>query len=276
MSDLKQLSERLHELADTPPSVAPTGRLLERGRRVKHRRAAALASTSLAVLALGAVTSVAVVEHADAPADRPSASAVAVDARTQLVAAIISSQSTSYQMKIADNVAPDRTGAFAPATKTGFLRSPYSDGPGFSEERLVDGVLYIGDAGLDGVLHWQRVPGKRDTLRYDESIGDTLSGTADPDGLFTMLQHEGVTVTRTGERTYHFEVSPKLDQYRLSDHYAGDVTLDAQNRVAKVSFERVVDWTKPGGRDLPPVHITATITYSGYGEPVTVEAPTLG
>jgi hypothetical protein len=271
MNNLEQLSDRLHELAEAPASAAPTQRLLDRGRRAKHRRAA-MTSASLAVLALGAVTSIALATHSSTPA----VSATAADPRTQLVAAITASQSTSYHFTLKDNYSPAKEGELNPTTRTGVLRDPLPDGPGFGEQRLVEGVLYIGEAGLDRVLHWQQIPGERVGFRYDGQVGDTFTSSADPQALLAALQKEGVTVTQTGPETFHFEYSPKLDEYRLSDHYSGDITLDSANRIAEVAYERVVDWTKPGARPDPAVHLSVTQEFSDYGVPVHVGTPKLG
>jgi hypothetical protein len=277
MNDLEQLSDRLHQLAGASASAAPTQHLLERGRRARHRRAA-VTSASLGVLALGAVTSIALATHSSTPtvsADRPP-TVTAADPRTQLVAAITASQSTSYHFTLKDNYSPAKEGELNPATRTGVLRDPLPDGPGFGEQRLVDGVLYIGEAGLDRVLHWQRIPGERVGFQYDGKVGDTLTSSVDPGALLAALREEGMTVTQTGPKTFHFEYSPKLDEYRLSDHYSGDITVDNANRIAEVAYERVVDWTKPNANPDPPVHITVTQEFSDYGVPVRVETPKLG
>src|SRR4029079_19491005 len=128
----------------------------------------------------------------------------ATDARMQLAAAISASQSTTYQMDIRDrsvNVAgsPEivSAGAFDPAALTGSLRTPF-EGRGFAEERLVQGRLYLGMAGTDRVPHFTREPGRFERLRYDGSLGATLTGTANPDDLFALLREEGATVSRTG------------------------------------------------------------------------------
>ncbi|GIH07127.1 hypothetical protein Rhe02_51940 [Rhizocola hellebori] len=277
----ERLSHRLHELAGSAPDSAAgdaTARtLIQRGRQAR-RRATALTATSLTILAGGlAVAAVVVATH---PGASPVTANAAGDARTELVAAITASQSTTYQMNIRlksvlvpgskDTVS---TGAFDPGAHTGYLRTPADEGPGFNEERLIQGRLYIGSAGVDRVLHFRRVAGRSETLRYDWSLGGTLTGSANPDELLAMLREEGATVTRNGNRGFHFEYTPKkLPENAVTDRVSGDITLDSANRIASVVYDRFVDWTKPGVTPTP-VHMHVVMEFSGYGLPVTVQEP---
>ncbi|WP_027346605.1 hypothetical protein [Hamadaea tsunoensis] len=279
MTENDFFSRHLRELAHHEDPAGPdTRQLLQRGRRARRRRTV-IAGTSLAVLAAGALTAVGVAAQPSAPGDRPAITADAADARTQLVAAITASRSTSYRLTIRDNLAPAATGAYDPVTKQGFLHRDYSEGPGYEDQRVVDGALYVGDAGLDGVEHWRLVPGVHDTFQYDASLGDRLSGSADPDALLDELRKDGVTITQIDKKTFGFEFSPALDEYRASDHYSGEVVVDGKGRIAKVEFKRAVRWQKPGYTPpsaQPPAIITAGLTFSDYGTPVQVTAPTLG
>src|SRR6185295_8424423 len=78
----------------------------------------------------------------------------------RLAAAVSASRGISYRVK--NTIIPRSqpaspqmviTGAFDPATRTGYLRFASADGTPLSEERLVDGDLYIGD-----LVHLRPVP----------------------------------------------------------------------------------------------------------------------
>ncbi|MGY0003425.1 hypothetical protein [Micromonospora sp. I033] len=285
----ERLADRLHALVDDEPdSAAPAGLLLARGRRARRRRAGTLASGALAVLALGALGAATLVQG-PAPG-RPAVSAeattpAAASPRMELTAALAASESTSYRitMRKVNRIAPHEavtiTGAFDPAAASGYLHTPYSEGSGFMEERLVDGVYFVGDAGIDRKLHWEQYRGKRKFLPFDVAVGGALSASAEQDGLFQVLKKTDATVTRTGDRVYHFRVEPTgkdtgygPDAPLESETVVGDVTLDAQNRIAKLDYELTLVWNK-NGKIGPPATIRVTILFSDYGAPVTVERP---
>jgi hypothetical protein len=286
-----QLTTRLHDLADGEPgSAPPTGRLLERGRRARHRRTA-LAGTSFALFAVGVVAAVAVAANPADPAQRPpatagAASSSAADPQLELVAAIRASQTTSYQVKITSKPQDNPTspawtteGAFDPATDTGYLHSPYTEGPGFAEERLVGGVRYAGSAGIDQKIYWKQYPGTQDHLNYDGALNGILGASVDPDELFDALGQAGATVTQTSAGVYHFEATPTVDDGVPPtaensgpnfDRLVGDVTLDAGKRIAKVTYLRTLTWQKPGLTKIDTAHLLVSMEFSGYGALVTV------
>jgi hypothetical protein len=252
----------------------------------------------------------------------------AAGADLRLASALAASESISYRVKVTTNSittpdAPAMTtdGAFDPATDTGWLRTPYTEGPGWSEERLIEGVRYAGDAGIDRVVRWKRYPGKQEGLNYDgwlrtpytegpgwseerliEGVryaGDAgidrvvrwkrypgkqeglnydgwldgaLSGSASPDDLFKALRQAGATVTETGTGAYHFKVTVKdLPEGWASDVIEGDIRLDADQRVARVEYERAVEYNVKGRIDSAKWMITMQL--SGYGTAVKVEEP---
>jgi hypothetical protein len=277
MNDLDaQLSERLHELAGGEPgSAAPTQRLLQRGRRARHRRAA-LAGTSLAVLAAGAVTAVAVATHSPTPAvtaDRPPA-ATAATPRLELAAAVANSENISYRLKITaggSKADPDgwgtAEGAYDPATSTGYLNSSQPDGPGVYYQRLINGKLYLGS---NGSKTWKQEP-SNGTFEYGDALGGAVGASADPQELFKALRQEGGKITQTGAGTYHFEVALKGDSAIKSGTLVGDVTVDADKRIAKVTYERTTQAEKDG-QALTSTSVL-TVELSDYGTPVQVEKP---
>jgi hypothetical protein len=272
-----RLSDGLRELADGDLPSAPTQGLLERGRRARRRRTA-VAGASLAVVAAGAL---AFALTPSSGTDSPRTGQAAVQSpQVRLAAAVLASQSTSYQLKISSftrevgDTPNVWSGAFDPNTDTGYLHMPFGEGPGFFEERLVDGVDYVGDAGLDEIIRWRVFSGTRETLRYNGSLGGTLSGSVNPDDLLAALSQAGAVVTQNGTG-FHFAYTPStLPAYAASDAYAGDVALDAEGRIASVTYVRTVDWVKPGQTPGHPINVEVTIEFSGYGTPVTVERPT--
>jgi hypothetical protein len=203
----------------------------------------------------------------------------AAGADLRLASALAASESISYRVKVTTNSittpdAPAMTtdGAFDPATDTGWLRTPYTEGPGWSEERLIEGVRYAGDAGIDRVVRWKRYPGKQEGLNYDGWLDGALSGSASPDDLFKALRQAGATVTETGTGAYHFKVTVKdLPEGWASDVIEGDIRLDADQRVARVEYERAVEYNVKGRIDSAKWMITMQL--SGYGTAVKVEEP---
>ncbi|SCL64233.1 hypothetical protein [Micromonospora chersina] len=290
MTDLdERLTDRLHALVDGEPhSAAPAATLLERGRRGRRRRTATVAGGTLAVLVLSTAGATTLV-HRPAP-DRPAvaqASAPAVASpRMELAAAVTASESTSYRVTVrrSNRVDPNwvetTTGAFDPRSADGWLRTPYPDGVSYTEERLVDGVYYVGGSDGRRKLPWKRYPGERKYLPFDVAMGGALGASSDQDGLFQVLKRNDATVTRTGQRAYHFSVEPTgestgfdADAPLVSEKIVGDVTLGADDRIAELAYEVTLVFRK-NGKVGPPTSTQVTMAFSGYGRPVTVERPT--
>jgi hypothetical protein len=275
-----QLASRLHEIADgEPDSTPPTQRLLERGRRARHRRTAARAGTWLAALALGTVTAVAIAATPAVHTDRPGVTAEAVSPQMELVAAISNSENISFKVKATSTLqksdgrstAPSYTyitqGAFDPATATGYLRAA----DGSFESRLINGVKYTSNGD-----QFVQQKGTYDWLDYDPHVLDgALSGSADSVHLFKVLRQAEAKITKTGAGTYHFDATtPSADSFAPSTtRFVGDITLNASKRVAKVTY----DWTLTGkvkqGGKLFNRKVKVTLEFSDYGTPVTVERP---
>jgi hypothetical protein len=285
MNDLDQLADRLHELTGVGTSQAPTQRLLERGRRSKHRRAA-VTSASLAVLALGGVTAAVMATSLSGAADRPSTVANAADPRVELAAAIAASDNVSFRLKstVTGQKGDGKTQtdpatyitqtAFDPTTATGYLRL------GDSEiYRLVNGVLYAKNSpcpkpsGPDAAppdcpaTQWLQYPGHYASLNFDDDkLRGQFSASADSQTLFQALRADNAKVTKTGADTYHFEATGTKDGGAVT--FTGDVTVGADDRIAKVTYDWKLKYAQGGFRTSGVV-----LEYSGYGDPVTVEAP---
>ena len=277
MNDLdEQLPQRLHDLAGGEPgTMPPTDRLLQRGRRARHRRAA-LASTSLAVVAAGAIAAVAVATHSAAPAvtaDRPPATAAsAASPQLELVAAIANSQNISFQLKTTTTgqkgdgkvTIPAYTyttqSAFDPATTSGYLRgvdkNPF-------EIRLINGVRYM----KNGEFQWWQYKGTYKTLNFaDDPLRGQIGTSADGEQLFQALREGDAKVSKTGDATYHFEATGSQDGGTVK--FVGDITLNGDKRIAKVSYDWTLTYKQGGFRSSKVV-----LEYSDYGAQVTVERP---
>lgn len=272
----RQLTDQLHELADVEPGSAPAAQqLMDRGRRARHRRTALMTGTSFAVVALGAVAAVVV---AGTPAVSPDghrggdSSAVAVaDPRVELVAAIANSQNVSFRLKTTTTAqkgdgkttVPAYTfiseTAFDPATASGYIRFDNL------EYRLVGGVLYMTNPA--SVAQWLRQPGTYASLNMEE---DGLRGafveSADSQQLFKALRDGKATVEKTGADTYHFTATSSKDGGTVT--FTGELVVGADKRIAKATYDWRLDYKQGGFQNSKVV-----LEYSGYGEPVTVEAP---
>ncbi|NUR71053.1 MAG: hypothetical protein HOU81_09540 [Hamadaea sp.] len=285
MSDMEQLTHRLQELADVAPSDAPTGRLLERGRRARHRRAAVTSASLAAVVALGTVGGVAVATSGTP--DRPAATASATDPRLELVAAVTKSENISYRMRLTTATESGQSlmtyeGAFDPRTATGYVRAPQDDS--VMVELLINGTRYIGgerpesplpsDKGLGETYGRYGVyPGKYDHLSiYGDQ--DTVEGAAAPDpaALFKALKAVGATVTRKPDGTVHFAYAQPSDNGLTTANASGDVTFDADGRVAMVAMR--VQWQSTVKGKLQSGTVLSTMQLSDYGLPVQVKRPT--
>lgn len=266
----EQLTHRLHELsAAGADSTPPTQQLLARGRRARHRRTV-LTSTSLAVLAVGAVTGIAVANRPGpaVTADPPAVSAPGASPELELVAAITNSQHLSFRLKtIAGTLetggkqegAATTLSAFDPATATGYLRG--TGRPPF-EIRLIGGVKYV----KNGDSPWWQYKGRYPTLGTDEDVlRGQFSATADAGQLLEALRAGEVQVTRTGPATYRFQVTRSVGGGTVK--FAGDITLDGDKRIGRVAY----DWTLTERGSVR--NTRAVLEYSGYGEPVVVERP---
>ncbi|HEY2672568.1 MAG TPA: hypothetical protein VGJ07_19620 [Rugosimonospora sp.] len=279
-----QLANRLHDMMDDEVGSAPPAlAVLSRGQRAGRRRTATMVATaSLAVVAVGGVTVAAVAQPwaqrgpGALAQSRPGAAAQVPAPRPQLAAAVAASQNISYRVKVTQTYGPGSVqttdGAFDPASATGYLNSTSSGAGVTYEERLVNGVRYVSSSGSPD---WKQDPGTYDRLSYDQNLNGAPSASVDPQQLFETLRNSGATVSQTGPRVFHFEVTvdtPATARTTLSQAFVGDVTLNADKRIAKVAYRRTDHGTKDGSAftETTPV----TVELSSYGLPVRVDKPT--
>ncbi|MFU8854704.1 hypothetical protein ACNAW0_27585 [Micromonospora sp. SL1-18] len=275
----------------------------------RHRRRTALYRSAYAagVVGVAGALAAALSVGAGAPggtigspgpvAEPPTAAASPEPPQLRLAAAAAASGNISYRVKVtttSKDIAkqgelpePDgerwvTKGAFDPATATGYLDSPYNGQmrpaitAGFPHERLVDGVRYIGapgaSPGTKGNIFWSRVEGKQDNLDYDMAMGGGLGASASPEELFRVLGQAGATVTEKAVGVYRFEVTLKnVSREILADTFVGEVRIGADNRIARVSYDRTTRANIHGSKYT--YHSGVVIELFDYGMPVRVEVP---
>ncbi|MET7952301.1 hypothetical protein [Micromonospora sp. NPDC005324] len=282
--------------------------LAEANRR--HRRRTALHRTAYAagvVGVAGALIATLTVNAAaptgtnDAPgavAERPSSANIDT-AQMRLAAAAAASENISYRVKVtttikdklpAEVTLPGRLsrswvteGAFDPRTTTGYLESPYKGelrpyvaARGFSHERLVNGVRYVGSAdGLapdSGKIIWTRYPGKRANIDFGLALGEGITNSADPQALFRTLRQAGAKITETSGGTYRFEVQINNVPLRTDVNLlVGEVALDADRRIARMVYDRTAIYSVYD--EVETLRLKVEIALSDYGAPVEVEPP---
>jgi hypothetical protein len=168
-------------------------------------------------------------------------------------------------------------GAFDPMTATGYVRCPQDDS--VMVELLIDGTRYMGGEPPLGALPPDKTPGGEVYGRYGQypgkhdrlSYGDPVLGAAAPDpaALFKALQQANATVTQNPDGSYHFGYSTQTDQGSTST--AGDVVLNADGRIAKVTVDGTWQSTVKGRLDTGTFH--TTVELSDYGLAVHVDRP---
>ncbi|WP_238007226.1 hypothetical protein KZZ52_37675 [Dactylosporangium sp. AC04546] len=246
----------------------------QRRRTVITRTAYAVGIAGLA----GALTAGVLATGGTGPTATPGRPSVAGTGSPQLrlAAAAAASGGTSYRVQSTVTYrslpgSPSMTisGAFDPATTTGYIRIPFDGGSRWHEERLVGGDLYTTEAVAGETVLWHHDPGIKYTgLPYNVKTGG-LAVSADPQQLLDTLSRSGVTITQTGPDTYHFEGAIP-QQTGVTGTMVGDVTVGPDQRIAKVVYESTLRFARE------PNEITvldATLELSGYGDPVTVERP---
>lgn len=199
----------------------------------------------------------------------------------QLAAAVAASQGASYKLAVTTGTPADpdawgkAQGAYDPATATGYLNSVRKDGRGYDYQRLVNGTLYVSRS---GAKLWEQVPNR--TFEYGDALRGASGVSASPDDLFAAMREQHVTVTRTGDRTYRFVSTKKRDTPRvvMTSTLTGDVTLDSQGRIARVSWQQTITSTYntgvEGGVEARSSTAVGVVALSDYGVPVHVEKPT--
>lgn len=284
----ERLAHQLHDMVDgEPDSVPPVGALLDRGRRARRRRTTTMVSATCALLALGIGTAatVATMPGTDRPAGTTAQEAprpAPASPELKLVAAVSASENISYRMRLTyTDGGLTYEGAFDPRTRTGYVRAPQDDS--VMVELLINGTRYEGGERPQGKLpadksgpgetygRYGQYPGKYDRLSlYDDGSGVLGAAAPDPAGLFQALKGANATISENPDGTLHFEYGTQSKDGSTST--AGDVTIDADGRIAKVVLNSTWQSTVKGRLDTGTS--TATLELFDYGVEVTVKRPT--
>ncbi|MEV0718716.1 hypothetical protein [Asanoa sp. NPDC050611] len=279
---MHNLDERLHDLVDGEvDSAAPVGTLLERGRRARRRRRTAMAGSTLAVLALAAVGVAAAVQPGPAS---PDVTAGATSPQLKLASAFATSKDISYRVRVTADVVGGGSkltyeGAFDPTTDTGYVRVPLDDS--VQTELLINGTRYAGGEPPTGPLpddkqgpgekygRYGQYPGTYDQLSLYAEPGSVLAAAApDPAALYDVFQKTNATVTENSDGTLHFAFNTQHDGG--SNAISGDITLDADGRLGKVTLSDTWESTQKAATGTA----IATLELFDYGVEVKVERPT--
>ncbi len=290
MSDTEleeRLTEGMHRMVG---GVHLTGEVLDRAKR-RHQRRAVIVRTGygLGIAGLAGVLAVGLLPGGGAvpPGGGDAPSAVQVQpAKLRLANAAVASDNISYRMRLEERAAGGRVmatyeGAFDPKTATGYLRSPQDDS--VATELLIEGTRYTGGEPPLGPLppdkgpgetygRYAEYPGKYDRLSlYGDSNSVLGSAAPDPAALFQALRDANATVTENPDGTLHFEYASQSTDGVSSSTTAGDVTLNADGRIAKVAL--TVNWRSTAKGRLDQGTYTAVLELSDYGLEVKVQRP---
>jgi hypothetical protein len=208
----------------------------------------------------------------------------AVPASVRLVNAAAASDNISYRMRSRTVTATGQTsetyeGAFDPRTATGYVREPLDDS--VMTELLIDGTRYMGGERLPGTLppdkgpgetygRYAQYPGKFDRLLLAGG-SDTVLGaiTPDPATLVKALKAADATTTQNPDGTLHFAYTTHSADG--SNTTSGDVTLNADGRIAKVAYTDT--WRSTAKGQLATGTFSATLELYDYGVAVKVQRP---
>jgi hypothetical protein len=282
------LEERLIEsMRHEAGGVILTSDVLGRATRRHRRRTTAIRTVSaLGVAGLAGVL-VAGLTSGGTTAPRPPAANQAQPVAMRLAGATAASDDISYRMRLrtgfASGPGPTYEGAFDPRTDTGYVRRPQDDS--VTTELLINGTRYIGgepplrplpaDKGRgEKYGRYGQYSGKHDSLSLYAGTDPVLSAaTPDPASLRKALRN--ATVTENPDGTMHFQYSTKWTAKfgHGSSTTTGDVTLDRDGRIAKVTTKTGWEATVPGKRGPQKGTATATLELFDYGTPVTVKRP---
>ncbi|MDO3701536.1 hypothetical protein Q3W71_07555 [Micromonospora sp. C28SCA-DRY-2] len=283
----ERLAHRMHDMVDgEPDSVPPVGVLLDRGRRARRRRTTTMVGATCALLALGIGTAatVATLPGTGRPAGTAAQEAprpAPVSPQMKLVAAVTASENISYRMRLSYVGGLTYEGAFDPKTRTGYVRAPQDDS--VMTELLINGTRYVGGERPQGELpadktgpgetygRYGQYPGTYDRLSlYDDGSGVLGAAAPDPAALLRALKGANATISENPDGTLHFQYGT---QYRDgSTSTSGDITLDADGRIATVVLSSTWQSTAKGRLDTGTAN--ATLEIFDYGVEVTVKRPT--
>jgi hypothetical protein len=285
-----ELEERLiRSMRHEVDGIALTSDVLGRATRRHQRRTAAIRiGYALGVAGLAGVLAagLTVGDGGTPRQDAGKAPAVRAEpASMRLANAAAASDNISYRMRLktGTQAEPDGLtyeGAFDPKTATGYVRMPQDDS--VMTELMINGTRYIGgerplgtpppDKGPGETYgRYGQYPGKHTRLSLYGGEATVLGAAApDPAALFKALKDAKATTSENPDGTLHFRYTAKTQDGSSST--AGDVTLNADGRIAKVALAGTWQSTAKGRNDTGS--FTALLELSDYGLEVKVKRPT--
>ncbi len=283
-----RLTESMHRKVD---GIALTSDILGRATRRHQRRTTTIRiGYALGVAGLAGVLAAGLTVGSGATPRHDAGKAPVVQAQPaslRLANAAAASDNISYRMRLTtigqsgqDRAEAIYEGAFDPKTATGYVRRPQDDS--VMTELLINGTRYIGGEPPLGQLpadkgpgetygRYGQYPGKYDRLSlYGDP--DTVLGAAAPDpaALFKALKNANATTRQNPDGTLHFAYATQVKDG--SSTTSGDVTLNADGRIAKVALTGTWQSTAKGRLDTGT--FTATLELFDYGLKVKVQPPT--
>jgi hypothetical protein len=260
-------------MAERTAGITLASDVLGAAKRQHNRRTAVLRGAYVAVaLGIAGVVAVAVYPGSGRPPVANSPEVTAKSPALQLAAAAAASDNASYKLKIntrwvkGPGPLSDSSplhGAFDPAAGTGYL----INADGNLEERLINGTLYSRGTS-DPSEPFYQLPGQFETIPVTRVLTNTGLQSADPQQLVQSLQQANATITQNASGAFHYSVTePVLD--RATSVSEGDITLDPNGRIAKVTWNNVTTLL-----DGFVIRGEVTIELSDYGMAVQVEMPT--
>ena len=284
--DENNFAVALRDLADRDPVTSPpTAQVLGRARRARRGRTAAMTAAALAVvtmagggLAIGLDRRSPAILTATAPtakATSPAADSPAL----QLVAAVQASAETSFRFTMTTGGTYVEygkkktmrqglvTGAYDPRAPRGY--STQVGAP--MDRRLIGKDLY-----LQKGERWMKLPASyQDVLAGDLLYTDVLNpmATVDFANQVAALKKTGA-VKKTSATSYTFSFSWKPGDPDRPDviPISGTIQIDAKSRrVTAMAYNCTLAY--PKGEADAKFYYSLHWAYSGYGEPVDVQAP---
>lgn len=304
-SDIETLlvsSMRTH-VADLPAS-APE--LVTRAIR-RHRRRVTIRQTALSAGALGVVASLALASTVTATRDWPAGVGTraapggstagqsgASSPKLRLMAALTATEQTSYRLdQIVKGTYPER-GDLPPIYKRltaqvdlrrHLLEGAFELGQGdpLSPVRVVGDDLYVHPSAAGGSAPWMNMSGGQTSLRglvgsgwNDFAPWDGFS--SDASALLQALRNDGIVrlvhssgVGSAALDTYSFSYDLRDNDIYAAHRISGTVTVHRQSQLID-RFE--AETTSTGHVEQTTIRWQATITFSDYGVPLNVTAPT--
>jgi hypothetical protein len=274
----------LRDLADRDPVTAPpTAQVLGRARRASRGRTTAMTAAALAVVTVaGGGLAVGLDRRSPATTTATASTATATSPAAdtlQLVAAVQASAETSFRFTMTTGGTYVEygkkktmrqglfTGAYDPSVPKGY--STQVGAP--LDRRLIGKDLY-----LQKGERWEKLPASAgEVLAGDPLYTDVLNpmATVDFANQVATLKKAGA-VKKTSATSYTFSFSWKPGDADRPDviPISGTIQIDAKSRlVTAMAYNYTLAY--PKGEADAKFYYSVRWTYSGYGEPVDVQAP---